>query len=69
MSRTNKSTKNVVVKGSRTVANKVRNGEYTKIAEATGYDASHVWRVVNGKRSNPSGEIMRYTNKLVGRRK
>lgn len=69
MSKLNKSTRNVVVTGNKKVASKIRFGEYTKIANATGYDASHVWRVVRGECSNPTGEIMQYTNKLVGRRK
>ncbi len=69
MTKMKKTTRNAVVKGNKTVANKIRHGEFTKIADATKYDVAHVWRVINGEATNPSGEIMQYTNKLVSRRK
>jgi len=69
VTKSKKTTKSVVKTGNKTVARKMKFGEYTKIAKATGYDMAHVWRVINGERSNPSGEIMQYTNRLVSRRK
>jgi len=58
-----------VTKGSSDVVRKIKVGDYTKIARATGYDYSHVWRVINGESSNPSGEIMKYTATVIKNRK
>ena len=48
---------------------KIRRGDFTRIAKATGYDNSHVARVLRGQAKNPSGEIVRYASKMVSKRK
>jgi len=48
---------------------RLKRGDFAKIAERTGYDASHVRRVLMGERSNPSGEIVKAAYTTVGRRK
>lgn len=48
---------------------RLRRGDFTTIAQRTGYDSSHVSRVLSGERKNPSGEILKIAYSLVGRRK
>lgn len=47
--------------------NKYKRGDYSKLAESTGYSPAHVWRVLNGERGvNPT--ILSGARKMVGRR-
>jgi transcriptional regulator with XRE-family HTH domain len=46
-----------------------RSGDLTEIARRTGYDTSHVSRVINGISNNPSGEIVNEAYRMVGKRK
>lgn len=50
-----------------TIANKLKAGEVTKIANQTGYSASHVSNVLAGRRSNK--EIVKAAQKMTSRRK
>lgn len=52
-----------------TVRSRSRKGDTSKIAELTGYDYSHVRRVLKGERNNPSGEIIEAAYSLVSTRK
>ena len=49
------------------IANKLKAGEVTKLANATGYSASHVSNVLAGRRSN--SKIVKAAEKLTKRRK
>lgn len=51
------------------ISSRLRKGDIAAIARKTGYDASHVGRVLHGLRSNPSGEIMKAAQQMIGRRK
>ena len=48
---------------------KLERGDISRIAKVTGYDNSHVARVIRGEAGNPSGEIMKYAKKMVTTRK
>lgn len=48
---------------------KMRRGDYTKIAMRSGYDVSHVIRVINGESNNPNGRILRVARELTRGRK
>lgn len=37
----------------RTILDKIRHGDIGKIAELSGYERSHVGRVIKGERNNP----------------
>jgi hypothetical protein len=63
-------------RGRRTLAEKleivsarIRRGDFTAIAKATGYDNTHVSKVIRGFANNPSGEIVNYAYDFVGKRK
>ncbi len=50
------------------ITKKFRNGDYTSIAEKTGFERSYVWRVLNGERgANPT--IISAATKMVSKRK
>lgn len=51
------------------VAVRLRRGDIAEVARRTGYDKSHVSRVLNGTSTNPSNEIVNAAYKMVGRRK
>jgi len=48
---------------------KLRRGDLTTISLITGYDASHVARVIRGERKNPCGRIANVAYELLGKRK
>lgn len=47
---------------------KYKRGDYSKLAEATGYSPSYVWRVMNGERGTNSS-IISGARRMVYRRK
>lgn len=47
--------------------NKYKRGDYAKLAEKTGYSASHVWKVLNAERG-VNKMIISGARQLVGRR-
>lgn len=49
------------------VTPRLRRGDMSELARRTGYDQSHVSRVLRGIRSNP--EIVSAAYKMVGRRR
>lgn len=51
------------------ISQRLRTGDMTAVANKTGYDASHVSRVLRGQRSNPSGEIVNTAYSRVSKRK
>ena len=51
------------------IRKKMRTGDIAAIARGTGYDQSHVSRVLKGESSNPSGDIVKYAKKMVSKRK
>ncbi len=51
------------------IRQKMRVGDIAAIARATGYDQSHVSRVLKGDSKNPSGDIVKYAKKMVSKRK
>ena len=57
------------VPSQKSISARLRKGDLAAIARKTGYDASHVGRVIHGLRSNPSGEIMKAAQQMIGRRK
>lgn len=48
---------------------KLRRGDLTTLSIITGYDVSHVARVISGERKNPSGRIANAAYDFVGKRK
>lgn len=48
---------------------RLREGDYKRIASRTGFDRSHVRRVINGESNNPSGEILSEARNLTRHRK
>lgn len=48
---------------------RLRRGDIAAIATRTGYDKSHVARVLRGESNNPSNEIVNTAYKMVSRRK
>lgn len=47
--------------------NKYKRGDYSKLADKSGYSESHVWRVMNGERGvNPT--IISEARRMVSRR-
>ena len=48
---------------------KLRHGDLTTISIITGYDRSHVARVIRGERKNPCGRIANVAYELLGKRK
>jgi uncharacterized protein YidB (DUF937 family) len=59
-----KATKNI---SRNDITRKLRTGEITKLAEKTGYSASHVSNVLAGRRNN--SDILNAAAKLTSRRK
>ena len=51
------------------VSVRLRRGDIAELAVRTGYDKSHVARVLRGESNNPSNEIVNAAYKMVGRRK
>lgn len=51
------------------ISARLRKGDFTSISKKTGYDVSHVSRVLRGIRSNPSGEIISTAYTMVSKRK
>jgi len=51
------------------IRKKMRIGDIAKIARETGYDQSHVSRVLRGESRNPTGDIVKYAKKMVSKRK
>ena len=51
------------------ISQRLRTGDMTAVATKTGYDTSHVSRVLRGLRSNPSGEIVNAAYSRVSKRK
>ena len=49
------------------IRTKMRKGEISKVADATGYSQAHVSNVLSGRRQNE--EILREANRLTYRRK
>ena len=49
------------------ISRKLKTGEVSQIANATGFSASHVTNVLKGRRNNE--EILKFANKLTSRRK
>ena len=49
------------------IKSKLRAGEISKVADATGYSQAHVSNVLSGRRQNE--EILREANRLTYRRK
>ena len=45
------------------------SGDVNKISAITGYEISHVRRVLKGERGNPSGEIVKAAYTMVSKRK
>jgi hypothetical protein len=50
------------------INSRLRRGDLTLISEKTGYNPSHVGRVLNGERNNPSGKIVNTAYTMVSRR-
>lgn len=50
----------------KSITNKFNHGDYTVVAEKTGYDRSFVWRTLNGERYNAS--IISTAKKMVAKR-
>lgn len=48
---------------------RLRRGDISAIATKTGYDKSHVGRVLRGESTNPSNEIVNTAYTMVSRRK
>ena len=44
-----------------------RRGDYSRIADRTGYSSAHVWRVLNGQRSM-NEDIMQCTAEFIRNR-
>lgn len=51
------------------ISQRLRTGDMKAVAIKTGYEASHVSRVLRGLRSNPSGEIVNAAYSRVSKRK
>jgi transposase-like protein len=51
------------------IAVRLRRGDISAIATKTGYDKSHVGRVLRGTSTNPSNEIVNAAYTMVSRRK
>jgi hypothetical protein len=75
-SKSSKSAKPVNVAVKMTTADKLsviqprlRRGDLSTLSSRTGYDHSHVSRVLKGKGSNPSGEIVKAAYQMVSKRK
>jgi len=51
------------------ITKRLRRGDFTAIAKLTGYDNTHVSRVLKGISANPSGEIVNATFARVKSRK
>jgi len=52
-----------------TVRTKLRHGDFALISKLTGYDPTHVRRVIVGVSNNPSGKIANTAYTVVGKRK
>lgn len=52
-----------------TIRSRSRRGDISIISKLTGYEYSHVNRVLKGERNNPSGEIIEAAYSLVSKRK
>lgn len=52
-----------------TIVRRLRRGDIAEVSARTGYDCSHVGRVLRGERGNPSGEIVQTAYTMVSKRK
>ncbi len=50
------------------VQSKIKRGDYAAVASATGFNRSHVWRVLNGERGLNT-DILNAASKMVGRKR
>jgi len=60
-----KSTATTAASMIKVVKSNLKRGDITKVAAATGYEISHVGRVLRGVNSNPSGKIVTEAYRLV----
>lgn len=51
------------------ITQRLRRGDFVKLSVLTGYDKTHVSKVIRGVSNNPSGEILNTAYKFVGKRK
>lgn len=51
------------------IMQRLRRGDLVKLSVLTGYDQTHVGKVIRGIANNPSGEIVNAAYKFVGKRK
>jgi uncharacterized protein Veg len=51
------------------IKSRIRRGDYVKLASETGYDRTHVRRVLLGESNNPSCKIVNAAYKAVAKRK
>jgi hypothetical protein len=52
-----------------TVRQRLREGDFSRISQATGYHPTHVSRVIRGESGNPSGEIVNAAYEMTRNRK
>jgi hypothetical protein len=53
----------------KTISSRLRRGDIVEVSDRTGYDSSHVRRVLRGERGNPSGKIVQTAYTMVSKRK
>lgn len=53
----------------KTISSRLRHGDIAELSDRTGYDSSHVRRVLRGERNNPSGKIVQAAYTMVSKRK
>ena len=53
----------------KTISSRLRHGDIVELSDRTGYDSSHVRRVLRGERGNPSGKIVQAAYTMVSKRK
>ena len=51
------------------IQRRLRSGDFSRISRLTGYDPSHVSRVIRGESSNPSGAIVSTAYEMTRNRK
>jgi hypothetical protein len=51
------------------ITQRLRRGDFAKLSVLTGYDKTHVSKVIRGVSNNPSGEILNTAYKFLGKRK
>jgi len=61
-----KETKRPTKKELKAIVKKFNHGDYSNIAEKTGFDNSYVWRTLNGERYNST--IISTAKRLVSKR-